>query len=87
MIIIEEKEILTVTQRYNEYVMTSIRTSWGCDEEHISNIFGSKYLNYFQENVVLFVKEGKVIKNKTRYFLTEKGKLFADAIASDLFFQ
>ena len=33
--IVLEKEVLTEGQRYNEYVMTSLRTSWGCDTEHI----------------------------------------------------
>lgn len=40
---VAEKEILTTSQRYNEYVMTSIRTSWGCDIEHIANVFGESY--------------------------------------------
>ena len=53
--IIDEKELLTVDQNYNEYVLTSLRTSWGCDIEHITNVFGSKYSNYFQKNIEILV--------------------------------
>ncbi|NOX85572.1 MAG: radical SAM family heme chaperone HemW, partial [Chlorobi bacterium] len=44
-----EKEILTKNQHYNEYVMTALRTVWGCDLEHIQNVFGEKYFNYFKK--------------------------------------
>ena len=84
--IVEEKEILSTEQRYNEYIMTSIRTSWGCDAEHIQNVFGEKYRLYFLNTIKRFVAEGNVRKENSQYFLTDKGKLYADAIASDLFY-
>lgn len=82
--IVSEKEFLTVNQLFNEYVMTSLRTSWGCDMEHIKNIFGATYTNHFVNNIERFVKEEKVIKTNNKYTLTAKGKLFADGIASEL---
>ena len=45
---VEEKEVLTIEQRYNEYVMTSLRTVWGCDTVHIRNVFGEKFESYFR---------------------------------------
>lgn len=84
---IEEKEVLTVVQRFNEYVMTSLRTSWGCDAEHILNVFGNRYNSYFHQSAQAFVTEGKLRREGERYFLTNKGKLFADGIASDLFLE
>ena len=84
--IIDEKELLTVDQNYNEYVLTSLRTSWGCDIEHITNVFGSKYSNYFQKNIEISIKESNVNRNGTVYTLTNKGKLFADGISSSLFY-
>lgn len=83
--IIAEKEVLTIDQRFNEYVMTSIRTSWGCDAEHIRNVFGMTYLNHFDKNIATFLSTDKVYKKGSQYFLTAKGKLFADAIAAELF--
>lgn len=84
--VIQEKEVLTPDQQYNEYVMTSIRTSWGCDTEHIRNAFGEKYSSHFIEKVQVFIAEAKVRQEKTRYFLSRQGKLFADAISSSLFY-
>lgn len=83
--IVLEKEILTKNQQYNEYVMTSLRTSWGCDTEHLQNDFGEKYTGYFLQKVQKYLKENKIIKNGSTYILTDTGKLFADGIAGDLF--
>ena len=83
--IVLEKEVLTEGQRYNEYVMTSLRTSWGCDTEHILNGFDKKYVAYFQRKIQKYLKENKVIQKGSIYILTDTGKLFADGIAGDLF--
>jgi len=83
--IIFEKEVLSESQRYNEYVMTSLRTTWGCDSEHIQNVFGEKYYNYFNKMIVPFIADEKIYQKGNRFFLTDKGKLFADGIASELF--
>ena len=80
-----EKEILTKDQQYNEYVMTSLRTSWGCDTEHIENVFGVSYTNLFLRHVNPFVEEGKVQRKGNIYTLTNAGKLYADGIAAALF--
>jgi len=80
-----EKEILTLNQRYNEYVMTSLRTSWGCDLEHIRNVFGEQYADYCFKNAQPFIHKGKLVCNEHRFFLTTSGKLFADGIAASLF--
>ena len=84
--IIDEKEILTIEQRFNEYVMTSLRTVWGCDMEHVRNVFGGTYVDHFVKEIKKYLDQGFVKKNGSRYLLTEKGKLFADGIASDLFY-
>ncbi len=80
-----EKEILTLAERYNEYVMTSLRTSWGCDPEHILHAFGSDYYEHFRSRVQKFLEKGQIIQKTEVYYLTDEGKLFADGIASDLF--
>jgi len=83
--IVLEKEILTKNQRYNEYVMTSLRTSRGCDTEHILNGFGEKYAASFQRKIQKYLKENKVMQKGSIYILTDAGKLFADGVAGDLF--
>ncbi len=81
-----EKEDLTPTQRYNEYVMTSLRTIWGCDPAHIHKQFGKQYLTHFNTHIVQYVHNETVETDGKKYFLTTAGKLFADKIAMELFF-
>lgn len=82
-----EKEILTKIQRFNEYVMTSLRTSRGCNLEHISNVFGADFTSKIESEIQSFIHKGLVIQENKILFLTEEGKLFADGIASELFFE
>lgn len=83
--ILFETEILTMEQQYNEYVMTSLRTSWGCDLEHIRNVFGEYFESYCRKIAEKYIKQDKLLLKENRLFLTQTGKLFADGIASDLF--
>ena len=83
--ILDEKEVLSPEQQFNEYIMTSLRTSWGCDSEHILNVFGNKYVLHLENLMNEFIKERKVKKVDNKYYLTDEGKLFADGIASALF--
>jgi oxygen-independent coproporphyrinogen-3 oxidase len=82
---VEEKEILTTDQRYNEYVMTSLRTVWGCDSVHIRNAFGKKFEDHFLRNASPFLEKKHLYREGSKYFLTDEGKLFADGIAAGLF--
>jgi oxygen-independent coproporphyrinogen-3 oxidase len=82
---VEEKEILTPNQRYNEYVMTSLRTIWGCDAGHILNVFGKDFEAYFIRNIQYYLEKHHLYREGTKYFLTDEGKLFADGIAAALF--
>jgi hypothetical protein len=52
---------------------------------HIGNVFGRNKQIYFENSVTGFIEENKVRKEGSRYFLTDKGKLFADGIAGELF--
>jgi len=80
-----EIEHLTETQQYNEYILTSLRTMWGADNLYIKNRFDLKTYKYFDLQVKKWEKQGKIIKRENSYILTSKGKLYADAIAADLF--
>ena len=80
-----ETEFLTPAQRYNEYVMTSLRTVWGCDTEHIENVFGADRKAMFLSRAERHIAQKLLRQEGGTYYLTEEGKLFADGIASDLF--
>lgn len=80
-----EKEILTETDRYNEYIMTGLRTIWGISLDRIRNEFGEKYWNYlFQQSQKFLVDDLLSIENNILK-TTKKGKFLADGIAADLF--
>jgi oxygen-independent coproporphyrinogen-3 oxidase len=82
---IVEKEILTKEQKYNEYVMTSLRTIWGTNTKYILEEFGKTLENHYFKGVRKHIKAGFVMQDNTVFRLTDRGKIFADGIASDLF--
>ena len=79
------KENLNTQDMYNEYVMTSLRTKWGCSLIEIEKYYSRSYLNYFKVQIKGYEINGYIIENKGVYTLSEKGKLIADRITSDLF--
>ncbi len=82
--LIFEKEILTTDMRFNEYIMTSLRTIWGCSFDYILANFGETYLTHLHRKLSFINPE---FYNLSTSFvtLTEKGDLFADFIASSIF--
>jgi len=80
-----ETELLTETDRLNEYVMTSLRTMWGLDLKKLNTIAPgaetelTKGARRYFENGWIEQKEGVI-------YLTPSGKLYADNIAGGLFF-
>jgi oxygen-independent coproporphyrinogen-3 oxidase len=80
-----EKEMLTPAQQYNEYVMTGLRTIWGCSEEKF-DVFGESLKKNFLKKAQTFLESGHMTFKAGNYILTNKGKLLADQIASELFF-
>ena len=78
-------EKLSNTQQYNEYIFTSLRTIWGVELNYINNHFSQETLKYFKKQVISWENKGKIENEDGTYRLTKEGKLYADAIASDLF--
>lgn len=78
-----EREVLTAGNRFNELLLTGLRTMWGVDLEKLGEIleiskeFNSKVEYYCRKNWMM--REGTIIR------LTRNGKHYADAIAEDLF--
>jgi oxygen-independent coproporphyrinogen-3 oxidase len=78
------EEQLTPAMQYNEYVMTGLRTMWGCEIGKIQS-FGNRFLEQFRAEIQTFISSGWVAFDDETYRLTNTGKLFADHIASELF--
>ena len=82
-----ESEKLTPLQKYNEYVMVSLRTMWGCDLNIIGDRFGEEPAAHFSRSAARYLISGEMIEKTCIYYLTDEGKLFADGIAADLFLE
>lgn len=81
-----EEELLTNTQRLNEYIMTSLRTMWGCDLDKIGREWSSDHANELKRNAGKFIERGQLTEQDSKLILSNAGKLFADGIAGELFF-
>lgn len=81
-----ETETLSTTDRYNEYVMTGLRTIWGVSLERIQTEFGENYGDYLKEQSQKFLDDGLLVIQNNILKTTLKGKFLTDGIASDLFF-
>ena len=81
----EEKEILNHTDRFNEYILTRLRTQWGVNGEEIREKFGDSNFEIFESNIEKYLNSGHVNQDGQVYFLSSKGKYMADKISSDLF--
>lgn len=81
-----EEEHLTDEQQLNEYIMTALRTIWGIDLNKIDTQWGSDTHKTLLKNSEPFLEQEKMMHQNNILILTNKGKLFADAIAADLFF-
>ncbi|HTB30505.1 MAG TPA: radical SAM family heme chaperone HemW [Bacteroidia bacterium] len=80
-----EMEILTEENKFNEYIMTHLRTIWGISPGFIKENFGEKSLNTFLSGAEPYIESGHLQLKQDTLVLTKKGKLLADKIACDLF--
>jgi oxygen-independent coproporphyrinogen-3 oxidase len=80
-----EVEILTETNRLNEYIMTSLRTIWGLDLDKLDTIANGSATELLKTARPYF-EDGSIVQNDSIITLTADGKLYADNIAAALFF-
>ncbi|OJX50997.1 MAG: coproporphyrinogen III oxidase [Flavobacterium sp. 38-13] len=80
-----EVEILTANDRYNEYIMTGLRTIWGVSLNRIQKEFGEEVARCLEKQSEKFIADGLLAVEKNILKTTPKGKFLADGIASDLF--
>lgn len=82
-----ESEFLSKTDKYNEYVMTSIRTIFGTHKNKIKQDFGDEFLQHFTLEISPFIDNKWILEKDEIYTLTNSGKLFCDYITSNLFLE
>jgi len=80
-----ESEKLSITDQYNEYVMTGLRTMWGVSTDYLNENFGLNYKNYFIKKSQKFIDSNHLKTENNVIKTTINGKFLSDGIASDLF--
>jgi oxygen-independent coproporphyrinogen-3 oxidase len=80
-----EHEDLDTKDRYNEYLLTSLRTMWGIDLDEIQQRYGVNYVKYTQGVADLFLRTGELMKNGSKIRLTKKGIFLADYVVREFF--
>jgi oxygen-independent coproporphyrinogen-3 oxidase len=79
-----ETEDIDTNKAYNEYILTSLRTKWGIDTDHILEAFGTEYMESCDKGVQKFIESGILQRNRQRYMLSRKGILIADYVIEEL---
>lgn len=80
-----EHENLNQITQLNEYIMTSLRTMWGCNLMEVKKKFGSVSAENLLNNALPFIEAGKMVYKDGKLILTPEGRLFADGISAVLF--
>ncbi|MDC6354349.1 MULTISPECIES: radical SAM family heme chaperone HemW [Robiginitalea] len=80
-----EAEQLSTRDRYNEAVMTGLRTQWGVSENRVGSEFGPRYAEYLRQQAAPYLEKGLLASRSGHLVATEAGKFLVDGIASDLF--
>lgn len=80
-----EVEKLSIKNRYNEYIMTGLRTIWGVSLTKIENDFGTNLKTHLMHSSQKYIDDGFLKINNNTITITKKGGFLADGIAADLF--
>lgn len=80
-----EREVLSPADRYNEYVLTRLRTQWGCRLSEIAAI-DARFAAHFSREALPFLDNGSLQQTGETFILSRTGKLLADGIAAELFY-
>jgi len=80
-----ERETLSTTDRYNEYIMTGLRTMWGVSLKKVENDFGYQLKKYLLNQAQTFINQHLLYIDNQHLQVTKKGQFLCDGIASDLF--
>ncbi|MDR3129611.1 MAG: radical SAM family heme chaperone HemW [Tannerellaceae bacterium] len=77
-------EKLSLTEQFNEYLITRLRTKWGIRMEEVSRLFGERFAESLCQNVKPFIDRGLLVGTEDTFHLTVDGMLLCDAILRSL---
>ncbi len=79
-----ESEELDLYTRYNDFIITGLRTMWGISFADIQTKFGSKLLSYCQKQAQAHINQGLLLQTGDKLILSKPGIFVSDGIMSDL---
>jgi oxygen-independent coproporphyrinogen-3 oxidase len=79
-----ESEVLTSQNKINEYILTRLRTIWGCDLNHLKRDLGDNLIDRRGAYIEDQINAGFLLLEDGVLRLTRRGKLLADKITEDL---
>lgn len=79
-----EVEELDINTRYNDFIITGLRTMWGVNLTEIQGQFGNDKLIYCQKQAAPYLKQGLLIEKDATLTLSRNGIFISDSIMSDL---
>lgn len=79
-----EVEELDLNTRYNDFIITGLRTMWGVSLVEIQRQFGKEKLAYCQKQAAPYLKQGLLIQKGETLLLSREGIFISDGIMSDL---
>lgn len=79
-------ETLQLKDKYNEYIMTRLRTIWGVDIDFISTAFSEHLLTHFQKNVEKYLLHRNILQEGKYYKINPDALFYSDAIIAELFY-
>lgn len=81
-----ETETLSPADRYNDYILVSLRTMWGINLKTIENEFGKLYFDFVLKEITPLIENNQLIKINDILVLSEDGKFLSDQIIRSLFY-
>jgi len=79
-----EKELLTLNDRYNDFVMVSLRTSEGIELSQLEKEFGTELMEYCLRNIKTFMDSEQVYYSEGKLRLTPQGIQISNLILIQL---
>ena len=79
-----EIEELDINTKYNDFIITGLRTMWGIRTADIRERFGEEKQTYLEQQAATYLRQGLLIRENDTLTLSKKGIFISDGIISDL---
>lgn len=84
---IQNVELLTESDKFNEYIMTGLRTYWGIDLSYVSRMYGEEMAQLLEPKLISYITSGHIRREEDKFYLTRSGMFISDAVAAELFIE